>query len=252
MRFNCPYCNQHFDADDEMAGMDAECPTCKAEFILPSLPPTPQKRPRRTALIAGSVALALVLVTTGVLLLWPHGRTGGAHEATEPAEKPDPGRPAKLESLKVISARLAEDSESMQYPMTGSYRVYILRLVLENTGKSPMCLGDSAVLFETTSDGNSYDGVLQTRLALFPKKGPTPFDTKRRYVMNNVQHVNRDGEGKPLDVRRRRRHRRENRPGTEHHPLQNHRSRRQLSLQSHLAADIWCKKGDVEMEEMWG
>jgi HEAT repeat protein len=105
---------------------------------------------------------------------------------------------AKLDALEVVSAGLKEGSESMSYPMTGHYRVYTLRLVVENTGKASMILGDTCFLFETTSDGNGYDGVVQTRLPLLTGKRPGPFETRNRYVVNNAQHVDSEGEGKPV------------------------------------------------------
>jgi DNA-directed RNA polymerase subunit RPC12/RpoP len=44
MRFACPSCGQHIEADDDMAGETATCPFCQRQFPIPArstLPPKP-------------------------------------------------------------------------------------------------------------------------------------------------------------------------------------------------------------------
>lgn len=36
MKFACPKCSQHIEADDEMAGIETTCPTCSASIKVPS------------------------------------------------------------------------------------------------------------------------------------------------------------------------------------------------------------------------
>ena len=33
--FACPHCGQHFESDPDIAGMEADCPTCGRSFIVP-------------------------------------------------------------------------------------------------------------------------------------------------------------------------------------------------------------------------
>ena len=35
--FACPHCGQHFEFDPEIAGMEADCPTCGHSFIVPEI-----------------------------------------------------------------------------------------------------------------------------------------------------------------------------------------------------------------------
>jgi hypothetical protein len=35
--FNCPFCNQHYEAPEEMAGQTLECQNCKKEITVPRL-----------------------------------------------------------------------------------------------------------------------------------------------------------------------------------------------------------------------
>ena len=42
MRFTCPQCGQHIEADDDMAGQQDTCPSCQTTFTVPpdsTLPP---------------------------------------------------------------------------------------------------------------------------------------------------------------------------------------------------------------------
>ena len=42
--FNCPHCQQHIEAPEEMVGMSAQCPTCQKDFQVPASSPTPSLR----------------------------------------------------------------------------------------------------------------------------------------------------------------------------------------------------------------
>jgi hypothetical protein len=45
MKFACPSCQQHIEADDGYAGMQIACPMCKAQMIVPGTPASPAPPP---------------------------------------------------------------------------------------------------------------------------------------------------------------------------------------------------------------
>ncbi|MBM3859373.1 MAG: hypothetical protein FJ395_06950 [Verrucomicrobia bacterium] len=45
MRFACPYCNQHIEADDDMAGETIHCPFCQRQITIPAQSTLPPKMP---------------------------------------------------------------------------------------------------------------------------------------------------------------------------------------------------------------
>ena len=118
-------------------------------------------------------------------------RPDGTHRGEEAAAA------ATVSSLKIVSARLEQDSQSLSFPFSGSFRVYRLRLVMENTGESPLVLGDNCALFEMTRGGGTFEGVVQTRLSIWNGE-PSPVERRLRYAVNNVQSVDDDGEGDPI------------------------------------------------------
>jgi len=83
MKIQCPQCTQHIEADDQWAGQNISCPTCKAEFRLPgpiappplaALPPiyTPQHPPRNSnkhaAFIWGGIIAVLLLAVLNAFM----------------------------------------------------------------------------------------------------------------------------------------------------------------------------------------
>ncbi len=77
-----------------------------------------------------------------------------------------PDLPKKKEGqaqIEILSTRLTRSSESLIYPYSGSYRVWTLRLVLKNTGPNILVFGDLCGLFESDSDGSTYEGMIQSR-----------------------------------------------------------------------------------------
>ena len=62
-----------------------------------------------------------------------------------------------------------------------------------------MVLGDNCALIEATSDGNTYSGVYQARVALSrTKAGPSETDMKNRHLLSNLQTVDEQGDGNPI------------------------------------------------------
>ncbi len=105
--------------------------------------------------------------------------------------------PSGPPSVRVVSTRLTRGTESLNYPWSGSYRVWTLRAVLQNTGGHPLVFGHTCGLFESNSDGSSYNGMVQTRA----EPGDEPFgftgvfDLAGRFLVQNAQFNDEDNEG---------------------------------------------------------
>lgn len=55
MRFACPYCGQHMEADDDMAKEMATCPFCQRQFPIPDHSTLPPKTETLEAAPPGAV-----------------------------------------------------------------------------------------------------------------------------------------------------------------------------------------------------
>ena len=62
MKFECPSCNQHLEADDELVGQSVQCPSCNYSVVIPALgisepasapPPRPQPEAAKSSATAG-------------------------------------------------------------------------------------------------------------------------------------------------------------------------------------------------------
>jgi len=64
MRFNCPHCDQKFDANEKWTGRAIDCPSCAQTFIAPQAHKEPasgsERRLRRALFIALRCDLALI------------------------------------------------------------------------------------------------------------------------------------------------------------------------------------------------
>ena len=219
INYSCPNCGTLLASPSSLAGQYDECPVCRSKNVVPFSKSkhlwwvtgvsvalvvgiiacigsmlTIQKLARGRVEQKSAEGAAIDQSSSGLLTVQPNAQMGKSSSQAGPARTPV----ADISSLRIHSARLEQTSESLSYPFSGSYRVYTLRLVLENTGRAPMMLADHCALFETTSDGNTYGGVIQTRLPLFPKNGPTLVDMRNRYCVSNVQPIDDAGEGKPV------------------------------------------------------
>lgn len=38
MKFSCPFCDQHLEADEEMEGVETACPSCDRKLVVPQAP----------------------------------------------------------------------------------------------------------------------------------------------------------------------------------------------------------------------
>jgi HEAT repeat protein len=80
---------------------------------------------------------------------------------------------------------------------SGSFRVYQLRLVLRNAGTAPAAFGNLCALFETTSDENDFQGMIQVRPPKQDKSGlftGTVEELMNRFVVANAQTNDDDND----------------------------------------------------------
>ena len=76
---NCPHCQQHIEAPDEMAGLTAQCPSCQNDFQVPrkkvvlnrAKPPVALTAPASPAIVAKCPSCGASLSETSVLALAP-------------------------------------------------------------------------------------------------------------------------------------------------------------------------------------
>jgi HEAT repeat protein len=72
--------------------------------------------------------------------------------------------------IRIASVRLTSTTQNSYFE--GDSRVYTLRMVVENTGRTPLIWGDRCVLYESVSDGTAFEGMTQSRagaLGMLPK-----------------------------------------------------------------------------------
>jgi len=87
--------------------------------------------------------------------------------------------------IRITSTRLTSSMQNSYFE--GDSRIYTLRLVVENTGRTPLVWGDRCVLYESVSDGTAFEGMTQSRagtLGMLPKY----------FGVSNAQENNQDND----------------------------------------------------------
>ncbi len=229
--FECPKCGRQMETEASNAGKQRMCPGCGRRVTIPgettsalqvapaaALPAPAQARERATQGITvpsaqkgkGSKPLVAVGIAAGVLLLavvlymlffsgspaiTPGGETAGVHgQGADGTGETKPGWPPQV---KVESARMTRSSESLTYPWSGTFRVWSLRLVLRNTGRSNLILSNLCILLESNSDESSYEGMVQMRTSSEEREGLFESgvnETAKHFVVYNAQRNDEDND----------------------------------------------------------
>jgi predicted RNA-binding Zn-ribbon protein involved in translation (DUF1610 family) len=108
LSFECPYCNQHIEADPGYAGHELNCPTCGKGFVVPR-----KSSPRQSVLkVVFEVAVLMAVVGLTVFVVRGKLHERAAQDAAEREFLRDIN-PEKFEDASETKARLRAEAEAV-------------------------------------------------------------------------------------------------------------------------------------------